>query len=111
MQGFLDVYREHRAILRAAAETAAYDDDVDLVYQRMLSRFRAESRRAVERIAARGRAHAPLPPMLADVLSWSVDYCYVKFGTALDGAECDALVDSLTHVVWHAIFAERGEPG
>ncbi len=107
MHGFLGVYRKHSAILRAAAETAAYDEEVDVVYQRMIGRFRAESQRAVARIAGRGRAHAELPPLLADVLSWSVDYCYVKFGTGLSGNELDGLVDALTHVVWHAIFADR----
>jgi len=103
---FVAIYREHRAILVAAAETAAYDSDVDIVYQRMIGRFRAESVRAVQRIASHGRAHETLPPMLADVLSWSTDYCLVKFGTTLSGRELEELIDALTHIVWHAIFAE-----
>ena len=105
MHGFMDVYRQHHPVLRAAAETAAYDEDVNRAYQRMTGRFRAESRDAVARIAGRGRAHADLPPMLADVLSWSVDHCYVWHGAQLEGAELERLIDALTWTVWHAIFA------
>jgi len=107
MRGFVEVYRKHRAVLRAAAETAAYDEEVDVVYQRMIDRFRKESRDAVARIASHGRAHADLPPLLADVLSWSVDHCYVKFGTTASGNDLDELIDALTHVVWYAIFSEK----
>ncbi|MEQ8659390.1 MAG: helix-turn-helix domain-containing protein [Gammaproteobacteria bacterium] len=111
MHGFMGVYREHRAILRAAAETAAYDDDVDSAYKHMLNRFRSESRAAVARIAARGRAHAELPPQLADVLAQAVDHCYVKLGTTLDGRALDELVEALTWIVWHAIFTAEADAG
>ena len=106
MERFLTVYRKHQAILRAAAETAAYDADIEQLYQRMIGRFRAESTRAVRRIAEAGRAHRQLPPMLADVLSWSTDYCYVNFGTTMREQDLEGLLDAMTHVVWYSIFAE-----
>ncbi len=106
MKSFLTVYRKHHAILRAAAETAAYDPEVERLYQRMIGRFRTESTRAVTRIARAGRAHPHLPPMLADVLSWSTDYCYVNFGTTMDDKALERLLDAMTHVVWYSIFAE-----
>ena len=106
MHRFMDAYREHRAVLRAAAETAAYDEDVNEAYQHMMGRFRAETRAAVDRIAASGRAHDGLPTMLADVLSWSVDHCYVWHGARLEGEELDSFVNALTWIVWHTIFAD-----
>ncbi len=110
LRRFLDVYRKHRAILQAAAETAAYDDGVDEVYQHMIGRFREESRNAVNRIIAHRRAHAEMPQMLPDVLSWSVDYCYVKFGASMSDDEAEKLIDALTHTVWCAIFEEPRSP-
>lgn len=106
LQRFLAVYRKHHAILSAAAETASYDAEVAALYQRMLNRFVGESRRAIGRIDERGRARPGLPGMLAEALSWSVNHCYVTYGTSLPAAQQDELVDALAHVVWYAIFGE-----
>lgn len=105
LERFLAAYAKHHAILAAAAETAPYDAGVAKLYQRMLGRFIAETRRAITRIAAAGRAHTPLPAMLAEMLAWSANHCYVAHANALGRAERRAFVDALTHVVWHAIFA------
>lgn len=110
MRRFLGVYRAHHAILRAAAETATYDADVAALYARTLDRFRAETRGAVERVAAAGRAHAGLPPMLADVLAWSADHCYVHHAAHLPEGELDDLLDALTHLVWTAVFSAPPAP-
>lgn len=105
MTRFFATYMQHSAILAAAAETAPYDAQVAALHTRMLERFVAESRRAITRIADSGRAHAPLPPMLAEVLSWSVNHTYVHYGRTLDDTERDAFIETWTHIVWHAIFA------
>ena len=108
LQRFLAVYRKHHAILSAAADTASYDADVAALYRRMIDRFVAESRRAIARIDGRGRARPSLPGMLAETLSWSVNHCYVAHAGKLTDAQQEELVDTLTHVVWCAIFAEPG---
>lgn len=105
MARFLEVYREHHAILSAAVETAPYDREVASLHQRMLARFVGESAQAIERIQDSGRAHRVLPPMLAEVLAWSVNHTYVQYAKAMDDDTRDAFVDSWAHVVWHAIFA------
>ncbi|MBK6657460.1 MAG: TetR/AcrR family transcriptional regulator [Proteobacteria bacterium] len=105
MARFFDAYMQHHAILAAAAETAPYDALVGELHSRMIERFVAESRQAVQRIAASGRAHAGLPTMVAEVLSWSVNHTYVQYGKGLDDARREAFIDTWTHVVWHAIFA------
>lgn len=105
MARFFDAYMQHHAILAAAAETAPYDAQVGELHSRMIERFVAESRQAVQRIAASGRAHAGLPTMVAEVLSWSVNHTYVQYGKGLDDARREAFIDTWTHVVWHAIFA------
>jgi AcrR family transcriptional regulator len=107
MARFFAAYRKHHAILAAAAETAPYDSQVATLHKRMLERFVAESSQAVKRIAASGRAHADLPPMVAEVLSWSVNHTYVQYGEGLDDAAREAFIDTWTHVVWHAIFASK----
>ncbi|MBK8957627.1 MAG: TetR/AcrR family transcriptional regulator [Proteobacteria bacterium] len=105
MARFFDAYMQHHAILAAAAETAPYDAQVGELHSRMIERFVAESRQAVQRIADSGRAHAGLPTMVAEVLSWSVNHTYVQYGKGLDDARREAFIDTWTHVVWHAIFA------
>jgi len=107
MARFFAAYMKHQAILAAAAETAPYDTQVAALHKRMLERFVAESRQAVQRIAASGRAHVGLPPMVAEVLSWSVNHTYVQYGKGLNEAEREAFIDTWTHVVWHTIFATR----
>ena len=107
MARFFDAYMKHHAILAAAAETAPYDSQVAALHKRMLERFVGESKQAVHRIAASGRAHAALPSMVADVLSWSVNHTYVQYGKGLHEAEREAFIDSWTHVVWHSIFAAK----
>lgn len=107
MARFFDAYLKHHAILAAAAETAPYDSQVAALHKRMLERFVGESKQAVHRIAASGRAHAGLPSMVADVLSWSVNHTYVQYGKGLHEAEREAFIDSWTHVVWHSIFAAK----
>lgn len=105
MTRFFDVYLKHQPILAAAAETAPYDAQVAALHRRMLERFVGESRQAIARVAASGRGHTPSPPMLAEVLSWSVNHTYVMFGRDLDAAAREAFIDAWTHVVWHAVFA------
>lgn len=105
MQRFAGVYRAHGAILRVAEETAAYDPDIAALYARTLDRFRAETRGAVRRIAAAGRAHASLPPQLGDVLAWAADHLYVRHVANLPEAELGPLLDAMTHLVWSAVFA------
>ncbi len=105
MTRFFEVYLKHQAILAAAAETAPYDVQVATLHKRMLERFVAESRQAVTRIADSGRAYRPLPSMLAEVLSWSVNHTYVRYGKALDASARQAFIETWTHVVWHSIFA------
>lgn len=107
MARFFDTYMKHHAILAAAAETAPYDQQVAALHKRMLERFVGESSQAVQRIAASGRAHATLPSMVAEVLSWSVNHTYVQYGKALHQAEREAFIDTWTHVVWHTIFASK----
>lgn len=106
LERFLAAYAKHHAILSAAAETAPYDAGVAPLYQRMLGRFIAETRGAIARIAAAGRAHSPLPVMLAQVLAWSANHCYVAHAATLSRAEQRAFVDALTHLVWYAVFAQ-----
>ena len=107
MARFFDTYMKHHAILAAAAEAAPYDQQVAALHKRMLERFVGESSQAVQRIAASGRAHATLPSMVAEVLSWSVNHTYVQYGKALHQAEREAFIDTWTHVVWHTIFASK----
>ncbi len=107
MARFFEAYLKHHAILSAAAETAPYDAQVATLHTRMLERFVGESRQAIERIAESGRAHEPLPGMLAEILSWSVNHTYVNYGKGLSETERQDFIDTWAHIVWQAIFTSR----
>lgn len=107
LRGILGVYQKHHVIIDAVVETARRDAQVAQLWNEMLEALCAESRRAVQSLRLAGRARAEATPLLADVLTWSVNYCAMHYGAKLQGRQLDKLVETLTHVCWNAIVAER----
>ncbi|MDE0856585.1 MAG: hypothetical protein OSA97_19390, partial [Nevskia sp.] len=52
-----------------------------------------------------GRAGEAATPLLADVLTWSVNHCALQYGRRLRGAQLEKLADTLTHICWGAIVS------
>ena len=107
LRGILGVYQRHHVIIDAVVETARRDAQVARLWNEMLEALCAESRRAVQNLRQADRARAEATPLLADVLTWSVNYCAMHYGARLQGRQLDKLVDTLTHVCWSAIVLER----
>ena len=107
LRGILGVYHKHHVIIDAVVITAAGDPQLARLWRETLDALSAESREAIQRLRQAGRTHAEATPLLADVLTWSVNHCALHYGAALRGARLEKLVDTLTHVCWNAIVAER----
>lgn len=109
LRGILGVYQKHHVIIDAVIETARTDTQVAQLWREVLDALCAESRGAVQHLRQAGRAHEAATPLLADVLTWSVNYCAMHYGPRLRGAALEKLTDTLTHVCWNAIVQD-GEP-
>ncbi|HWY24806.1 MAG TPA: TetR/AcrR family transcriptional regulator [Nevskia sp.] len=105
LRGILGVYQKHHVIIDAVMETARNDAQVARLWREMLDALCAESRDAVQHLRVAGRAHADVTPLVADALTWSVNYCAMHYGSKLRGAALEKLTDTLTHVCWNAIVA------
>ena len=104
LRGILGVYQKHHVIIDAVVETARRDAHVARLWQEMLDALCAGSREAVRHLHQAGRADPAATPLLADVLTWSVNYCAMHYGQKLRGAQLEKLTNTLTHVCWNAIL-------
>jgi TetR/AcrR family transcriptional regulator, ethionamide resistance regulator len=105
LRGILGVYQKHHVIIDAVVETARTDAGVAKLWQETLDALCAESREAFRHLHQAGRAHPAATPLLADVLTWSVNYCAMQYGPKLRGAQVEKLTDTLTHMCWNAILS------
>lgn len=106
LHGIVTVYCRHRAVMTAVMDTAASDATLSEVFDDMVGRLRRRSRQAVAAVRSAGRARAGATPQVADTLTWAVlNACHTQLrsGSARDARR---LADTLTHICWHAIFAE-----
>jgi len=106
LRGILGVYQKHHVIIDAVVETARSDAQVAQLWREVLDALCAESRSAVAKLRQAGRADEAATPLLADVLTWSVNYCAMHYGPRLRGAALEKLTDTLTHICWNAIVEE-----
>jgi AcrR family transcriptional regulator len=106
LRGILGVYQKHHVIIDAVVETAARDAAVAQLWRETMDALCAESRRAVLSLRQAGRAAEAATPLLADVLTWSVNHCALRYGRRLRGAQLEKLADTLTHICWNAIVAD-----
>lgn len=104
LRQIVEVYNQHRAVMRAVVETSAYDPNVARLFNGMMDNLVGESRRTLERIRRSGRASPGMTAEVADVLTWMVERaCYQLLGGKTP-AETERMVTSLTHIAWNAIY-------
>jgi len=104
--GILGVYRKHHVIIDAVVETASRDAQVARLWRETMEGLCAESRSAVLALRQAGRASEAATPLLADLLTWSVNHCALQYGRRLRGAQLEKLADALTHICWNAIVSD-----
>ena len=107
LRGILGVYQKHHVIIDAVVETASRDAEVARLWRETMEALCAESRRAVLSLRQVGRASEAATPLLADLLTWSVNHCALQYGRRLRGAQLEKLADTLTHICWNAIVLEQ----
>ncbi len=98
VERLVDVYDEHGPRLRALAEAASHDDEVEQVYLDLVRMFVDGSVARLERDVAAGRAVVPDVRQTAVALCWMTErYLTVTFGRP--GGDRDAAV-AVLHAIW-----------
>ncbi|TAM08960.1 MAG: TetR/AcrR family transcriptional regulator [Nevskiaceae bacterium] len=110
LHGVVQAFGKHHAVLTAVAETAPFDTAVAAIYQDMMARLCAASRRAVAAVRAEGRATPDADDAMADTLTWMVALHCTRFAHGRSGQRPRALVDTLTAICTGAIFANPQVP-
>ena len=83
IEGLVRVYGEHSAVLRARADAAADDPDVETAYRELIERFVAVTAEHIERERTAGVIRDVDPRETAKALVWMNErYLYHSFGPA-----------------------------
>jgi AcrR family transcriptional regulator len=81
IDGIVDVFAEHGPVLRALADAAADDRDVDRAYTDLVQRMINVTARQIEREIEAGRALPADPDEIATALVWMMErYLQLAFG-------------------------------
>ena len=73
LERLADVYAEHGPLLRAIAEAASHDGDVDAVYRNLVQGFVDATAARIRRDAAAGRTSLAHPDQVAAALVWMTE--------------------------------------
>lgn len=107
VKAVVDLYRRHYAVMAAIVETAAYDPHVENLFQAMMRTLIEVNRKALQRRKQAGVTPPGVPPLTPDVVTWAFERACHQLIRGRKRAQVTALVDSLTHILWTAIY----EPG
>lgn len=105
VRAVVNAYRRHYAVMAAIVETAAYDEQVDALFQAMMEQLVDVNRRALQRLKQAKLKPADLPPQVADVITWAFERSCHQLLRGRKPAQVRAVVDSLTHIIWSAVYA------
>ena len=108
MQGALALWRAHAPVIRAMVESWRSDPELDAAWRRLIGRFTSSAAEQIDRERAAGIAPpGPDSGALGAMLTWTTERCL--YLAVSDGepafADDEALVATLTHVWWRAIYA------
>jgi AcrR family transcriptional regulator len=103
MEGIVDVYAEHGPVLRALADAAADDPEVEQVYGGLVQSFVDATRKHIEAEIAAGRVAALDAGETARALVWMMErYLNLSLGRA-GAAERDKVAETLT-TIWTRVL-------
>ena len=108
MEGALALWRAHAPVIRAMVESWRSDPELDAAWRRLIGRFTSSAAEQIERERAAGLAPpGPDAGVLGAMLTWTTERCLYLAVSDGEPAFADdaALVDTLTHVWWRAIYA------
>jgi AcrR family transcriptional regulator len=106
LDGILQVYVEHAALLRATVELTSYSQEFEDFYKGLLDRFVLATAEHLRRERAAGRLR-PLadPDVTAEALVWMAERC--NHILVKQGRSPEELVDSMTAVWVHALYPDN----
>ncbi|MGH8079289.1 MAG: TetR/AcrR family transcriptional regulator [Lysobacter sp.] len=107
------LYLRHYAVMSAIVETAAYDAQVEQLFQKMMDRLCDVNRQMLQRRKQAGRIPADTPNQLADVLTWAFERSCHQLIHGRSAAQVNGVIDSLTLLLWTSLHAPKreDEPG
>lgn len=99
------LHRRHYAVMAAIIETAAYDEQVEALFQDMMERLIEVNRGAIRHLKQAGRLSASVPLQVAETITWGFERSCHQMLRQASTAQVKALVDALTHVIWNSVYA------
>ncbi len=105
----IGLYREHASLLAALTETAAYDVELREVQVEIVERYARPLAQLIEHGHHDGEVRDVHPRETVSSLAWMVQGSLYHLGREADDAELDRLAETLTAIIWHALFPD-GEP-
>jgi TetR/AcrR family transcriptional regulator, ethionamide resistance regulator len=104
LDGILQVYVEHTALLRAMVELTSYSSDFEDFYKGLLDRFARATAEHLRRERDAGRLRPLDPDVVAEALVWMAERC--NHILIKQGRSPEELVDSMTTVWVHALYPD-----
>jgi AcrR family transcriptional regulator len=107
LRGVIDVYATHGPVMQAVVELAAYDDRVRSSFRRSLEESRRGLRSHIERGLEGGWVRSGVDAQrTTEWLLWMSERGFYQLirPVGSDRQELDRLADSLTSVVWYALY-------
>jgi TetR/AcrR family transcriptional regulator, ethionamide resistance regulator len=104
MEGSIATLAEHGALLRAIADAATEDAEVDRAYRSVVGEFIARATARIERDVAAGRANAVDPAVLAAALVWMNERYLLQHPVPDTPEDHRRVADELTRIWMAAIY-------
>ena len=109
MLAMIERFREHRALMLAMLEVAAYEPDVRRHHLGLVEWFIALVRERLEQLQADGRLDASLEPAAtADVLTWMVERTLSHHVRVDDGSGDERVAAALGRAIWLTTYGVAG---
>jgi AcrR family transcriptional regulator len=110
LRGILGVYRRHRVVFSAMAQTAATNEDVARLSFQMRHELCLQSRKALRQLRQAGRALPGADDLVADLLTFAIDHCSTLEPQLLEGRSFERLVEGWAHISWNALGMTEPAP-
>ena len=104
LEGIVEVYIEHAALLRAAVEATGYNPEFEAFYNQLLERFVRATAEHLRRESDAGRLRPLDCDVVAEGLVWQVERC--NHVLIKQGRSPEELVEALTGVWVHALYPD-----
>jgi TetR/AcrR family transcriptional regulator, ethionamide resistance regulator len=110
LEGIVDVFQRHAALLRTSHEVTTYDPEFAAFYNDLvMKRFVTATAEQLRRDSRAGRLRPMDSDTVAEVLVWMVERCNnVLIGT--QGRSADQVVEAFTTIWVHALYPDEVVP-